>query len=229
MSALSPKLMDPTNHQQQQHMPLMASLQTNKNSNTKHFNNITTTTNIANNLNNINLNLNNLNNINNNHNNNNFINNNNNYATPTASSVLKQRKQTSTSTLNSTSVNSSCTTANQTTTNKLRKCPLSPLIITTNNAPTPPSSFYSNTMSMSMSSPSQHLMQPSPLAQPLQHFAKLSPTSPVLGLTLSSPLSPNSSSTCSSSVHLVRTTKTTRLRAAALGESFSASQELHCK
>ncbi|XP_046807049.1 uncharacterized protein LOC111675850 isoform X4 [Lucilia cuprina] len=136
-----------------------------------------------------------------------------------STTVLKQRKQNANSTITTTNCTSSPTAASSailSPSSKSRKCPLSPLIITT-NAP-----LFSNTLS-SLSSPSQQLVT-SVQSQP-QHFVKLSPASPILGLTLS-PLSPNSSSTCSSSVHLVRTTKTTRLRAAALDKKKDEEKQL---
>ncbi|KAM7355014.1 supervillin isoform 3-T3 [Cochliomyia hominivorax] len=198
MSALQHKLMDHHHYQHQQQLPQMtASLQQLKNSHKHNFMH-------TNNFNNHNLNL---NNINNNHHQHHHHNCNNNYATPTASSVLKQRKQNST-VLNSSGNNSCAIPAIPTKLN--RKCPLSPLIITTTHSP-----LFSTTYGTSLSSPSQQMVNSSCVQSTLQNYAKLSPASPVLGLTLS-PLSPNSSSTCSSSVHLVRTTKTTRLRAAAL-------------
>lgn len=193
MSAFHHKLLD-HHHHHHQNLKQPDPLQQLKISNKLNFVN-------ANNLNN-NLNQ---NNINNNHNNCY-----NNYATPTASSVLKQRKQNSTT--NYSAANTTATAILSP--SKYRKCPLSPLIITT-NAP-----LFSTT---SLSSPSQQFVT---MTQPLtqhHHFGKLSPASPVLGLTLS-PLSPNSTSSGSSSVHLVRTTKTTRLRAAALGE-FSKTKK----
>ncbi|XP_037819215.1 mucin-5AC-like isoform X1 [Lucilia sericata] len=206
MSALQHKLMEHHhhNHHVHQQQTCASSLQQLKISNKHNFIN-------SNNFNN-NLNL--INNINNHHNCNN------NYATPTASSVLKQRKQNANSTTTTTTNCSSSiptTTAILSPSSKFRKCPLSPLIITT-NAP-----LFSNTSS-SLSSPSQQLVTSGPVSQQ-QHFMKLSPASPILGLTLS-PLSPNSSSTCSSSVHLVRTTKTTRLRAAALDKKKDEEKQL---
>lgn len=138
---------------------------------------------------------------------------NSNYATPTASSALKQRKQTN-----------NCLSP------KYRKSPLSPLSITSTYAPLfATSNCGSSTTPQSSLSPHHATqLQPSPTFVPqLQHQTfggKLSPAaSPVLGVntgspmatTISSPLSPNSLS-----VHLVRTTKTTRLRAAALGEFY---------
>lgn len=194
MSALQKKLMDYNHHQHPLPQHPLQQQQQLKISNKLHLiqaNNFNHTLNLYN--------------INNNHNNCN-----NNYATPTASSVLKQRKQNSTTNCSTIFASNAILSPS-----KYRKCPpLSPLTITTANA----APFISNTSSLS--SPSQQLVNmtlPSQSHTQQQNFMKLSPASPVLGLTLS-PLSPNSASSCSSSVHLVRTTKTTRLRAAALGE-----------
>lgn len=139
-----------------------------------------------------------------------------NYATPTTSSVLKQRKQTP-----------NCLSP------KYRKCPLSPLLITgpktqsntitstgsssgtsiTTPSSTPLTPFPYTATQLPTSSPMQQLQQNAP--------GKLGTPSSNNGSSVYSssgtPLSPNNSSL---SVHLVRTTKTTRLRAAALGELF---------
>ncbi|TMW51683.1 hypothetical protein DOY81_003229 [Sarcophaga bullata] len=177
-------------HQMQQNQ--LNKINVNNKSNILNGNNNSNNNNHNNNLKNLNLN-----NLNNNHNNNH--NNNNNYATPTASSVLKQQRKQNTLT------NCNSSTAIPATPAKYRKCPLSPLIITTNtNAP-----LFSH--NLQLSSPSQHL------TMALSTHLHSPAGSPVMGgCSILSPLSPNSTSTCSSSVHLVRTTKTTRLRAAAL-------------
>ncbi|XP_011290699.1 pneumococcal serine-rich repeat protein isoform X3 [Musca domestica] len=154
---------------------------------------------------------------------------NSNYATPTTSSVLKQRKQPGNSNLP-----------------KLRKCPLSPLLISAAKMPitihaktpttpiTPPStiSINSNTTTTTTTTATKTPTPPTTtIANDLQYLNEgkqippiNSPLNVVTGSSCSSsvcsssltttPLSPNNN--CPLSVHLVRTTKTTRLRAAAL-------------
>ncbi|XP_059216269.1 uncharacterized protein LOC106082465 isoform X2 [Stomoxys calcitrans] len=145
-----------------------------------------------------------------------------NYATPTTSSVLKQRKHTGNCLLP-----------------KYRKYPpLSPLLITTGKAPTNNTTFTTLTNTTTSQTPtllvsnagaSLQLCETANLQQQHSSPGKHSPTAwdscnivtrhdCSSGSSSVTPLSPNSG-VQSLSVQLVRTTKTTRLRAAALDEA----------